>query len=155
MIVQLDRAKLIRWLVLGTVILAASATILTGKNLFAQMQLHSQLKQLKAQLAPIDGDQDQGEGSATQAKEGEPPAEDPIALAAERVAKRNLFSPPPPTGFQGQIIGALGHKAIFSNGQAGAAGDSVMGAKVLEVGPDWVRIEFEGNEQKLWLFKPR
>ncbi len=71
------------------------------------------------------------------------------------IQDRAIFQPPKPSGFQLQLTGVAGTRAIFTGGQAAGAGDQVGGATVLAVGPDWAQIEFEGETQTLYLFGPR
>jgi hypothetical protein len=66
---------------------------------------------------------------------------------AERLARineRNIFMPPKPKGFRGQVAGVLGDSALI-NGQLYKVGQSVAGATIKAIGPDWVEIEFEGK----------
>ena len=77
------------------------------------------------------------------------------AATADRwseVTKRNMFAPPPPKGFRARLSGVLGDSAIFDGGKFVKVGESHQGAKLLEVGPDWVEIEFEGEKKKLQVF---
>ena len=76
-----------------------------------------------------------------------------VTTALNDVNRRNIFSPPRPEGFQGQVVGILGDKVYFSNQQTAAVGDTVMGATVLAIGPDWVEIEFEGDKRRLPVFR--
>lgn len=80
------------------------------------------------------------------------PAGGPRQAAVQAIQERNVFQPPKPQGFQGQFTGVLGDKAVFNGGQMAKVGESVMGAKVLAIGADWVEIEFEGNTRKMELF---
>src|SRR5688572_21875403 len=61
----------------------------------------------------------------------------------QRVAQRNMFAPPQPTGFQGSLSGLLGDAALFDRAQFVRAGESYRGAKIVALGADWVDIEWE------------
>lgn len=78
-----------------------------------------------------------------------PPTEDPFAKA---VAERNVFAPPKPTGFRGKLTAVLGDMVVFNDTQTGSVGDTVMGAKVIAVGTNWVEIEFEGKTIRQQVF---
>jgi len=78
-----------------------------------------------------------------------------VRQMVEAVDDAPLFGPPEPTGFQGRLTGTIGDQAIFNGRQLTSVGDAYRGAEVLEVGPDWVRIKFEGEEKQLWTFGQR
>jgi len=88
-------------------------------------------------------------------KEDDKAKKNPDDERAQRITQRNIFAPPKPKGFRGQLTGILGDRAIFNGSQSGKVGENVMGAKILDLGPDWAEIEFEGKKQKLWVFQPR
>ena len=73
---------------------------------------------------------------------------------AERISKRHIFSPPKPEKkFSAKLAGVLGKQAFFEGESKGVeAGQSHKGAKIKEIGADWVEVEFEGKTQKLYVF---
>ncbi len=71
---------------------------------------------------------------------------------ADRVGQRNVFAPPQVRNVQFQLIGVLGDQALFAGGQAVTAGQDYQGARVKEVGPDWVELEYEGKPMRLTVF---
>jgi len=74
----------------------------------------------------------------------------------ERICKRHMFSPAPPKkGFSATLTGVLGDEAYFDGKDKGyKAGQSYKGAKIKEIGPDWVELEFESKPKKLYVFGP-
>jgi hypothetical protein len=72
---------------------------------------------------------------------------------ADRIAKRNLFSPPrPKPQFTAKLLGVLGDQAIFHGGKLLKIGQSIAGAKLTKIGPDWVEVLWEGKPKRLTIF---
>jgi len=67
---------------------------------------------------------------------------------ADELKKKNMFAPPPPKpGWPvSQVIGILGDTALI-NGKWYKVGDDIGGAKVLEIGPAYVKMVWEGKEK--------
>ena len=86
------------------------------------------------------------------AKKGKSPQDEQV----ERICKRHMFSPAPPKkGFSANLTGVLGDEAFFDGKDKGyKVGQSYKGAKIKEIGPDWVELEFESKPRKLYVFGP-
>ncbi len=92
-----------------------------------------------------------------QSKKGaKPPAKSPQDEQVDRICKRNLFVPAPPkNSFKSKLAAVLGNQAYFhGNGSGYKVGKDYKGAKIKQIGPDWVEIEFEGKTKKLHVFGP-
>lgn len=73
------------------------------------------------------------------------PDDDPGLVAAKRINERFVFSSRPPQRFR-NLRGVLGNAALFADGGAVEVGGSFDGAEVIEVGGDWVKLKYEGEE---------
>jgi hypothetical protein len=63
-----------------------------------------------------------------------------------------MFAPPPPKpGWPVSSVQILGHTA-FINGDWRKVGDEIGGAKVLEIGPNYVKMVWEGKEKIFYPF---
>lgn len=73
--------------------------------------------------------------------------------AADELKKNNMFAPPPPKpGWPvSKVEGILGDTA-FINGDWRKVGDDIGGAKVLEIGPNYVKLEWEGQQKTFFPF---
>lgn len=66
---------------------------------------------------------------------------------ADELKKKNMFAPPPPKpGWPVSRVQILGHTA-FINGDWRKVGDDIGGAKILEIGPAYVKMVWEGKEK--------
>jgi len=66
---------------------------------------------------------------------------------ADELKKKNMFAPPPPKpGWPVSSVQILGHTA-FINGDWRKVGDDIGGAKILEIGPAYVKMVWEGKEK--------
>ncbi|MHC4707494.1 MAG: hypothetical protein ACYS8I_10465 [Planctomycetota bacterium] len=91
------------------------------------------------------------EEAVAQSKPDPNSAKDYIAKfkeAADELKKKNMFSPPPPKpGWPvSRVEGILGDTA-FINGGWRKVGDNIGGAKVLEIWPTYVKLEWEGQQK--------
>ncbi|UCD56046.1 MAG: hypothetical protein JSV16_09340 [Candidatus Hydrogenedentota bacterium] len=96
------------------------------------------------------------EEAVAQAKPDPNGAKDYIARfkeAADELKKNNMFAPPPPKpGWPvSRVEGILGDTA-FINGDWRKVGDNIGGAKVLEIGPSYVKLEWEGQQKTFFPF---
>ncbi|MEM8496108.1 MAG: hypothetical protein AAF663_12070 [Planctomycetota bacterium] len=73
------------------------------------------------------------------------PEGDPGRSAAERIRGRYIFAPKPPERFRA-VRGVLGDVVLLQDGSAVGIGDNVDGAVVREIGPEWVRYEYNGED---------
>ena len=72
---------------------------------------------------------------------------------ADRIAKRQIFSVEKSKGFSLKLMGILGELVYFQGENKGfEVGQSHKDAKIKRIGPDWVELEFEGKEKKLYVF---
>jgi len=67
---------------------------------------------------------------------------------ADELKKKNMFAPPPPKpGWPvSKVIGILGDTALI-NDKWYKVGDEIGGAKVLKIGPAYVKMVWEGKEK--------
>jgi len=72
---------------------------------------------------------------------------------ADELKKKNMFAPPPPKpGWPvSRVEGILGDTALI-NGKWRKVGDEIGGAKVLEIGPNYVKMVWEGKEKTFYPF---
>jgi hypothetical protein len=72
---------------------------------------------------------------------------------ADELKKKNMFAPPPPKpGWPvKRVEGILGNTA-WINGEWRKVGDEIGGAKILEIGPTYVKIVWEGKEKIFYPF---
>ncbi len=55
--------------------------------------------------------------------------------------------------FSLKLMGILGELVYFQKENKGfTVGQSHKGAKIKRIGPDWVELEFDGKEKKLYVF---
>ena len=83
---------------------------------------------------------------------GATPEVNPDDEAVKRIVARSMFCPHPPKAFGAKLTGVLGDSAIFNNSQLVKVGGDVGGGKLLQLGPDWAEVEFEGKKIKQWVF---
>jgi hypothetical protein len=137
------------------VVVAGLLTVLCLGSLMSGAGADTTLDGLVARYAP----EKKVKPASTQAKD-EKPKSKPRRKKSQpnkrvtRIQKRNIFSPPVVKGFKAQLIGVLGHEAIFQGGQFVKVGGTIQGAKLLAIGPDWVEVEYEGKAKKVYLFGP-
>jgi hypothetical protein len=71
---------------------------------------------------------------------------------ADELKKKNMFAPPPPKpGWPVSRVQILGHTA-FINGDWRKVGDDIGGAKILEIGPTYVKMVWGGKEKIFYPF---
>lgn len=72
---------------------------------------------------------------------------------ADELKKKNMFAPPPPKpGWPvKKVQGILGDTA-WINGDWRKVGDEIGGAKVVEIGPNYVKMVWEGKEKTFYPF---
>jgi len=71
-----------------------------------------------------------------------------IRARVEALKRRNAFLPPPGKPQRPVCVGIFGDMAFFGD-KPYTVGQEVNGAKILEVGPNYVTIEWEGEPVKL------
>jgi len=67
----------------------------------------------------------------------------------KRISSNRLIAPPPM-----QLTGVLGDQAIFNGSMMLKVGQSAGDMKIVAIGPNWVTVQTNGQEQKLWVFQP-
>ena len=156
MTMRIPTDKLIRSAHLSLVALAAMLTILGVISLFGRDGIGGELEYLLARYsaAAADGDAEDAKEKNPESKPSEPGSESKSAVEeqAERVRKRHPFSPAPPKKSPPKLVGVLGDKAFFDDGEGCEVDKNYKGAKIKEIGPDWVKIEFEGQDQTLHVY---
>ena len=148
---KLNRDNIFETVVMGA---AALLTILCVVNLIQARSASDEMTQLSARLealgpAPATDDEEE-DGDASEKAADKAPGDDDV----QRITQRNIFSPPKPGGFQGRLIGILGDAAIFQGNKQARVGEQIAGATVKEIGPDWVKLEFEDKPLTLNVFDP-
>jgi len=108
---------------------------------------------------------DASPGRVTQARPGgaagpkPKPAPKPKSAQGEqaaRITKRNVFSPPrAKPKFVAVLIGVLGDQAIFQGGKMLKVGQSIAGAKLTQIGPDWAELVFEGKPRRVDIYSAK
>ena len=136
------RANLSRYGEWGLLSLAALCTLFVVAMPLSRLPLHRRLSRLSEQYRSQASGQDTGLETASQ----------PASPQLEKIGQRNVFAPPPPKGFKATLTGVLGDAAIFDGKKLVRAGESYKKAKVTQIGPDWVEIDFEGELKKLHVF---
>ncbi len=66
----------------------------------------------------------------------------------KRISTNRLIAPPPM-----QLTGVLGDQAIFNGSMMLKVGQSAGDMKILAIGPNWVQVQSNGQEQKLFVFQ--
>ena len=66
----------------------------------------------------------------------------------KRISTHRLIAPPPM-----QLTGVLGDQAIFNGSVMLKVGQSAGEMRILEIGPNWVQVETNGQQQKLFVFQ--
>ena len=72
----------------------------------------------------------------------------------ESFQKANLIVPPPEPPQKPALTGIFSNEAFLGGGWK-KVGDSLARGKVVAIGVDYVRIEWDGQEEVLWLGEPR
>ena len=67
----------------------------------------------------------------------------------KRISSNRLIAPAPM-----QLTGVLGDQAIFNGSMMLKVGQSAGEMKIVAIGPNWVTVQTNGQEQKLWVFQP-
>jgi hypothetical protein len=148
--------RVARWSLLG---LAALLTVLGAVALASRHKGREELAGLMdryaaAQAADAADEQDPKPDTPSP---GNPPKKQksPQDQQAERICKRNVFSPPPKKKKSPKLTGVLGDEAYFDGqGKGYKVGQSYQGAKIKEIGADWVEVEQEGKASKLYVYGP-
>ncbi|MHC4717925.1 MAG: hypothetical protein ACYS5V_13205 [Planctomycetota bacterium] len=148
----------------GRLALIALAAILTLMSLVAAARRHlgrAELADLLDRYAAAT-DPTAGNQPATQsAKDGKSKAGKDAGKSStaardrvKRICDRRIFSPAKPKrGFSATLVGVLGDEAFFAGQKKGyKVGQSFSGAKILEIGPDWVKLDVKGKDKTLHVF---
>jgi len=136
-----------------------------GERLEALMERYATTRKAeKTAEKPKPGKKGKSEGKnkptskSAKGKKGKKPAKkakSPHDLLVERITKRHFFSPDPPKKkLSAKLMGVLGETAYFQGGKEAKVGQKHKGATIKEIGPCWVKVEFEGKEKTLHVFQP-
>jgi hypothetical protein len=157
---QQHRWRLIEW-AMAAVAGALTVWVVTkaGNNwLFSESDGHQSAVMQRLTAA---GSEDKTNPSAEgDGQKAQPPGKDEdasdgnsqIAQQIKQINDTPLFAPPKDTSFKGRLTGIIGDKAIFNGRELTGIGESFRGAEVLEIGPNWIRIEFKDEKRRLWTF---
>jgi hypothetical protein len=66
----------------------------------------------------------------------------------KKLTEKNLFAPPAEKPKPPQCTAILGNSALFGD-KWHTLGETVQGAKILDIGPTFVKVVFEGKEQNI------
>jgi hypothetical protein len=73
--------------------------------------------------------------------------------AADELKKNNMFAPPPPKpGWPVSRVEGIAGDTAWINGGWRKVGDEIGGAKILEIGPTYVKVVWEGKEKIFYPF---
>jgi hypothetical protein len=133
----------------GLLGLAGLLSLLVAAMPVARWGQHREADDFAARCADAGGLGAKGGGAK------DPNSKAPPSPQVERIAKRNVFSPPPAAAarpFTAKLIGVLGDEALFEGTGAVAVGGQIGEWRVAAIGPDWVEVEQGGRKQKLDVF---
>ena len=148
---------------------AAVLTVTAAVSCITRSFAHGNVQSLVENLAPVEevkADQtdpgkdkpapDKPEGDKPKPDKPKPeqakPKANPDDEVVKRIVERSLFCPKPTKAFGAKLTGVLGDMAIFNNSQLVPVGGDVGGGKLVQMGADWVEIEFDGKKSKHWVF---
>lgn len=99
-----------------------------------------------------DGRKEPGDKKPTSPAKNSKKTPSPQDKLVELICKKHVFSPDPPKKTY-KITGVLGDLVFFSGNDKGVkVGETHNGAKIKQIGPDWVEVEVEGKTRKLHVF---
>ena len=132
---------------LSVLALAVLLSVLSIVALASRHGEHGEVSALIERYSKTNQEQEKAQ-DPKESKKGKSPQDEQV----ERIKRRNVFSPAKKKSFSAKLIGILGDWAIFAPDKLVKVGESVSGAKVTEIGPDWVALEYEGKPKKLFVF---
>lgn len=166
-----SRAEWLRyanWAMLG---LAAVLTLTLLAGAISRPMAHRRADALADRLAPpktkakpepvAKSEDDTGKTAKPDSKKPATKPKESEAAKAQREAdealvkailKRSIFTVKKTKSFSAKLTGVLGDQGIFNGSQLVKVGASVGGGKLLQLGPDWAEVEFEGKKIKQWVF---
>lgn len=135
--------------------LAGLFTVLSVTALASRQKTHRDLENLLQRYQVKDNAEDDPQNDAPGDKEGQEKPKPPLHRAqAERINKRHFFAAAKPEAkFSAILTGVLGRQAFFQgDDKPYELGQEFKGAKITQIGPDYVEIEFKGDTQTLYVF---
>lgn len=151
-------ARAVQWGLLGAVCLLGVLAIFTYALRAAQ---HGQVAGLiekyrnsgEAAKPDDEAGEDAKDNKNAKDKKGPKKAKPPKDPQVERITQRGIFSPPKTKAtFKAELIGVIGDAAIFKDGKIVKVGETYKNAKVIQIGADFVEVQFEGKPIKLAVF---
>ena len=148
------RKRLARIAQLGVVVLAGLLSVMALAALASQLKGHRQFTALLERYNPPENPQHQDETQKPDDKNTNKKTEkSPQDEQADRIVKRNIFAMKKTKKFSLKLMGILGELVYFQGENKGfTVGQSHKDAKIKRIGPDWVELEFDGKEKKLYVF---
>lgn len=132
---------------LSVLALAVLLSVLSIVALASRRGDHREVSTLIERYSKTNQEQEKAQ-DPKESKKGKSPQDEQV----ERIKRRNVFSPVKKKSFSAKLLGVLGDWAVFAPDKLVKVGGSVSGAKVTEIGPDWVALEYEGKPKKLFVF---
>ncbi len=146
----LSKDRLMRIGQLAVVVLAGLLTVMAVGGLAWRLTGRQEISALLERYEAPDKAEEQDKSPKAEDKNKEKSAHD---AQADRIAKRQIFSVEKNKGFSLKLMGILGELVYFQGENKGfEVGQSHKDAKIKRIGPDWVELEFEGKEKKLYVF---
>ena len=127
--------RLFRWIRLG--LLAWLAILLAGAGI-RSLHISGQAEAAMTEYKRIQAE------AAAQKEDGNE--------RVKKLCEKNLFAPPAEKPKQPQCAAVLGNSALFGD-KWHAVGETVQGAKILDIGPTFVKVLFDGKEQNIVPFE--
>ncbi len=153
-----NKDKLVRIGQLAVVVLASLLTVMAVGALASRHKGRREITALLERYEAADKPDEQDEPSNPDDKNSKKPDDKNKKKSAQeeqadRIAKRHIFSVDKTKEFSLKLMGILGKLVYFQGENKGfTVGQSHKNAKIKRIGPDWVELEFEGKEKKLYVF---
>ncbi len=146
----LSKDRLARSGQLAVVVLAGLLTVMAVGGLTWRLTGRREISALLERYEAPDKAEEQDKSPKAEDKNKQKSAHD---AQADRIAKRHIFSVEKAKGFSLKLMGILGELVYFQGENKGfEVGQSHKDAKIKRIGPDWVVLEFDGKEKKLYVF---
>lgn len=137
----INKYRLTRIVHLAVVVLAGLVTVMAVNGLVQQLTGQQELTALLDRYEAPDRPDDNNKEKSAQ------------DIQAEEIDKRHVFSVEKAKGLSLKLMGILGELVYFQGENKGfEVGQIHKDAKIKRIGPDWVELEFDGKEKKLYVF---
>jgi len=154
----LSKDRLARIGQLAVVVLAGLLTVMAVGGLAWRHKGRREISALLERYEAPDKAEEQDESPKPDDKNQKKPDDknnkkSPQDEQADRIVKRNIFAVEKTKKFSLKLMGILGELVYFQGENKGfTVGQSHKDAKIKRIGPDWVELEFDGKEKKLYVF---